>query len=282
MPKELVISMAAQPEAFPVRREPQPMTCPQLEVVEGNLVWGSVHGHYCKIMLDSASNCATISYSFAKRAHLITGLETRMPIEFELWYGKAVLSVILLPSVTIMLENRVKVRTSLLVVPREVDEEWHYPDVVLDIHIFQWGKMMHTFSGSKSILYIRDPDNLRRRLHRLPDRFNIFKVRRPHDHTDQSFTVLLDTSTNNFYLSDFCRQQFIPQRLAKRPWYVHIYLVDGCRLKTDQVTFLPSMKYDFVMGKNIFFKYNATVDYGSHFVAFQIGPNIIKVNLLAK
>ncbi|MPC76924.1 hypothetical protein E2C01_071360 [Portunus trituberculatus] len=278
--EEVVISMVAEPEAFRVSEQLQPMTCPRLEVAEGNMVLGSVGRHQCKIMLDSASNCATISYSFAKQARLITGLEMRMPVEFEAWYGKVILSVILLPSVTIKLEDKVKLRTSLLVIPREVEEAWDYPNIVLDVHIFQLGKMLHVFRSGRSFLYIRDPDNLRRRIHRLPNRFNTFKVRRANDPRDKTFIVLLDTGTANFHLSDFCRQQFIPQSLINEPLYVHIYLVGRCPLETDQVKLLPSMKYDFVMGRNLLFKYNATVDYGNHFVTFQVGSYTAKVNLL--
>lgn len=274
--------MAVVPNALPVRRQPQALTCPRLEVAHGNLVWGSVRGHACTILLNSASHHATASYAFARRTRLITGLERRQPLLFEAWHGAAVLSFISLPSVTVVLEDRVKVSTSLLVLPRELDEAWRCPDVVLDVHVLQWGNMLQTFSGGRSFLYIRDPDNLRRRRRRVSARFNTFKVRRADRRHAGTFTVLLDTSAANFYLSDLCRQQFIPLSLATRPWRVHLYLVGGCRLKTSPVSFLPSMKYDFVMGKELLFRYSATVDYGRHFVNFQVGPNNIKVSLEAE
>lgn len=282
MSEELVVSMEVVPEALPVRRQPQVLTCPRLEVAHGNMVWGSVRGHACTILLASAAHHATASYAFAKRTRLITGLETRHPLLFEAWHGEAVLRVISLPSVTVMLENRVKVRTSLLVLPREVDEAWGRHDVVLDGQVLQWGNMLQTFRGGRSFLYIRDPDNLRRKLRRLSARFSTFKVRRADRRHAEPFKVLLDTSAVNFYLSDFCRQRFFPLRLATQPWRVHIYLVGGCRLKTDPVTFLPSMKYDFVLGKELLFRHSATVDYGRHFICFQVGPNNIKVNLEAE
>lgn len=306
MSEELVVSMAVVPDALPVRIQPQVLKCPRLEVVHGNLVWGSMRGHTCTILLNSAVHQATVSYAFAWRTRLITGWERRKPLLFDGGHGEVELRVVSLSSVTILLEDRVKVRTSLLVLPRELEEAWPYPDVVLDVHVLQRGNMLQTFSGGRSFLYIRDPPKLRK-IRRLSPEFNTFTVRRADDspsrpstvpcEDDSSsrsstmpceddrparpFTVMLDTSGANFYMSDWCRQRFIPLEQAALPWRVHLYLVGGCRLKTSQVSFLPSMKYDFVMGKELLFTYSAIVDYGRHFVCFQVGPNNIKVKLEA-
>ena len=117
MAEEVTLRLQCEPRASVTKRRRQCGHHPRLAVKAGNMVDGHINGHWCRVLVDSATSETLMFAKQAKKVGLITGTEDTVAQLNNLWDGPQELQVILLREVEITLDGGVLVRTPVKVYP---------------------------------------------------------------------------------------------------------------------------------------------------------------------
>uniref|UniRef100_A0A0N7Z9Q8 Peptidase A2 domain-containing protein n=1 Tax=Scylla olivacea TaxID=85551 RepID=A0A0N7Z9Q8_SCYOL len=250
----------------------------QLEVREGNRVWGLMNGKQCSFVLDSGTSKTFMFASLAKKLALDIGQKTDKEI-YHLWIGNQKVEFITLKNVLITLEGGVNIRTPVRVLSEALERCYNLDDVVLDVHLLRRGAMIQAFWKSGSSLYIGEPTHLlQNSIIKDQDGVPSFWVQRANAGFTREMSVILDTGAENLYLSRHALNVLTDERNeSKMPQRISIDMGDNHCLETEKVEFIEQEVVDLVMGVHLLHKYNAVVDYGNQTVTFIIRGKRFKI-----
>ena len=194
-----------------------------------------------------------------------------------MWVGPREVDVINLKDVTIGLGQGVEVLTPVTVFPASLEHMYNADTIVLDAHHLRRGHMLQEFRSGGSDVFVRRPQQLRRRVRRSeravePDVLWV-RLKDGPARASRPMSVLVDTGAQGcLHVSD--RRLKRLQRSGKRrslPRRVEMDLGDGCRLKAAPLERVPFEGKDFIMGVSLLSKYGAVMDHARHTLTFQIG-----------
>uniref|UniRef100_A0A0P4WEL4 Peptidase A2 domain-containing protein n=1 Tax=Scylla olivacea TaxID=85551 RepID=A0A0P4WEL4_SCYOL len=181
---------------------------PCLSVSRDNYLVGIINGVRCNVQLDTGSTITVLFWSLAKMLGLITGRETTTPCETELWWGTTTLKVVELKSITIDLGSGVVVVTPATVFPQWLESHYNLWDVVLDAHQLRRGRMVQVFRPDGGELFVRNPDQLRRRVKKTKRsmQVDVMRVKLAQTSKREALSMLVDTGAHGMYVSSKRRE----------------------------------------------------------------------------
>lgn len=181
---------------------------PCLRVSRDNYLVGIINDVWCKVQLDTGSTITVLFWSFARTLGLITGRETTTPREAELWSGTTTLHVIELKSITIDLGGGVVVVTPATVFPQWLETHYNQCVVVLDTHQLRRGRMVQVFRPDGGELFVRKPDQLRRKVRKTKRsmQVDVLRVKLSPAGKSEAMSMLVDTGAHGMYVSSKRRE----------------------------------------------------------------------------
>lgn len=204
---EAVLELVLDPPSVAVKKR-RPQAHPCLRVSRDNYLVGIINGVRCNVQLDTGSTITVLFWSLARMLGLITGREITKPLKTELWSGTTTLQVVELKSITIDLGDGVVVVTPATVFPQWVELHYNVLDVVLDVHQLRRGHMVQVFRPEGSELYVRKPDQLRRRVRKTKQSMevDVMRVKLARIGKSETMFMLVDTGAHGMYVSSERRE----------------------------------------------------------------------------
>lgn len=264
---------------FEVVQQPSFKNC--IEVHGGNAVRCSISGREVWVTLDSGLSETVMSKSLALRLGLLKGHEETVKVKVTSLIGTKKFDVVRLSPVVVTFENGQQVCDMALVLHETTPFLPDVSSVVMGLLTLRRCRMMQTFHRQNSTLSIRSP----RRVPepgRFPRNKGVFTFQvlpeRPRGHLRM---VLLSTAMYSFYCSQRIKCKF-ELKLGKRSGIENVTLDLGGKhiLKRIQLKVLPHMNTDFVMGRQLLHKYEATIDFKRNEMVIPRSDLVSKVSLV--
>lgn len=253
----------------------------RIDVQEGNLVEGNVHGQSCTIVLDSGSAVSCLMESLARALGLVTGQETRVERLFNMWCGEKWLRVVELAEVVVTLQGGVQVNTPVVVFPDDMDDPYPHDDLTLAMSRLQEGGMLQVFRPrGTSTLFIRHPERLLRRCE-PQHKWDVYTFAALTSHTEEPLTVLVDTGALNcFYITHTGLQKVAHQCLLP-PRRVLLDFGLGARTVVE-VTTVQVCDFDFVLGTRLLCQCSAIMNYIDLSLTLRVGRRHLRLHLQSR